>query len=109
MILLTAFGETKDIASWEKDPRCKVGRQNLYNRVVKCRWEHERAITTQPNPRGGLQPRRHQAFGEYKTLWGWANDPRCAVTETALRRRLAAGFTLEEAMQAKVVRRYRGR
>ena len=40
----------------------------------------------------------HQAFGESKCLHAWTVDPRCMVSEGGLRRRLAAGETLEGAL-----------
>ncbi len=43
--MLTAFGETKCIADWAEDPRCKIGRYALINRVVRG-WLDEEAITS---------------------------------------------------------------
>jgi hypothetical protein len=45
---LTAFGESKTIAQWGRDPRCMVAMETLINRVTKKRnpWLHERAIIT---------------------------------------------------------------
>lgn len=42
--LLTAFGETKPVILWARDPRCKATRASLYKRL-KNGWSHERAIT----------------------------------------------------------------
>lgn len=44
---LTAFGETKIIADWVKDPRCQVSRRCISLRVDKG-YSHEAAIST-PN------------------------------------------------------------
>ena len=41
----------------------------------------------------------HAAYGEEKTLGGWAKDPRCRVSVNTLRGRLAKGRRLEEAMR----------
>lgn len=44
---LTAFGETKSVAEWSRDPRTVcTNYQTLYRRTVKQGWDHERAITT---------------------------------------------------------------
>jgi hypothetical protein len=44
--LLTAFGETKSLAMWARDPRCLVSVAALRLRVVRRGWDHERAIVT---------------------------------------------------------------
>jgi hypothetical protein len=41
---LTAFGETKPLAEWTRDPRCKVKRQALWMRL-KIGWKPEEALT----------------------------------------------------------------
>jgi hypothetical protein len=42
---MTAFGETKLIADWARDPRCVVSRRRLYKRIEDG-WSVEEAITT---------------------------------------------------------------
>ena len=42
---LTAFGETKTVAQWSRDPRCKVRRDTLRQRI-KYGYAAEQAITT---------------------------------------------------------------
>lgn len=53
---VTAFGETKDLATWSEDKRCVVSYYTLWSRIfAKCpekRWNPESAITTQPLVRG---------------------------------------------------------
>ena len=45
-INLVAFGEAKSISMWARDPRCKVHRGTLRDRIVLLGWEdRERAIT----------------------------------------------------------------
>lgn len=44
--IVTAFGETKPLGEWMRDPRCVVGRiMTLWQRLYKCKWEAEKAIT----------------------------------------------------------------
>ena len=38
------------------------------------------------------------AWGETKTVAAWANDPRCAVSEAALRQRVVSGWAAERAI-----------
>jgi hypothetical protein len=44
---IEAFGETKTLAQWLKDPRCKIGRESLKDRL-KYNWDIEKAIITPP-------------------------------------------------------------
>ncbi len=44
-ILLTAFGETKNLCEWANDDRCVIEQKTLYTRI-KNKWEHERALIT---------------------------------------------------------------
>lgn len=57
--LHAAFGESRTLADWARDPRCRVGRRVLQLRVVRLGWDVERAITTPPRPKvpGGAGPR----------------------------------------------------
>lgn len=45
-VMITAFGETKQLGFWAQDPRCVVSYEALYQRVKKRKWDGERAITT---------------------------------------------------------------
>lgn len=53
--LLTAFGETKTLAQWSRDPRCQVKYHTLKCRINKYGWEAERAITTPTRHRENYQ------------------------------------------------------
>src|ERR1700756_1600251 len=46
-VWLRAFGETKFIKDWGRDPRCRVSAQSL-GRRIKQGWDAESAITTPP-------------------------------------------------------------
>ncbi len=43
--MLTAFGETKNLTDWSRDPRCVVTKAALTLRVTRRGWESERAMT----------------------------------------------------------------
>lgn len=43
-----AFGESKTIEDWLKDPRCSICRNTLMNRIHNLRWPSEEAISTPP-------------------------------------------------------------
>lgn len=43
---ITAFGETKTVSQWAKDPRCKVRHDTLAMRVFKYTLDPETSITT---------------------------------------------------------------
>lgn len=47
-VWITAFGETKVLSDWAKDPRCAVERRVLRQRMVRDGWPAERAIAEAP-------------------------------------------------------------
>jgi hypothetical protein len=51
------------------------------------------------------QFRHLEAYGESKTLAGWAKDPRCVVSRNTVRARLADGWSLEDALSTPARRR----
>jgi hypothetical protein len=51
-----AFGETKNIAEWSRDPRCVVPYQTLWNRLMRLYWPLETALTT-PLKKTGRKPK----------------------------------------------------
>jgi hypothetical protein len=51
--MLTAFGETKAMMDWVRDPRCVVGRWTLKARLTYG-WDHERAISEPVHQQGSL-------------------------------------------------------
>jgi uncharacterized protein (DUF433 family) len=64
-----------------------------------CRWVREDELLAK-RPRLPRVPFLIRAFGESKGQMAWARDPRCRVKQSALRGRLAAGWTPEEAITA---------
>lgn len=99
---LTAFGETQSLAAWGRDHRCVVTEPILRQRLAKG-WAVEAALTT---PRSRRPPGLlYKAFGEWKTLRAWADDPRCVVPLPTVRSRLADGWSLEAALTTRPSRR----
>lgn len=54
--LVEAFGETKGVKAWARDPRCRVTFRTLSGRLNRSGWRAERAITTPPT-----RPDSHRA------------------------------------------------
>lgn len=90
--LLTAFGETKNMTAWLKDPRCLVNAQALSNRL-RNGWSVEAAVT-QPPDAGNLLT----AWGETKNIKDWAADDRCVVTAGCLQQRIIKGWEVARAL-----------
>lgn len=94
--MITAFGETKCMADWVLDKRCKITRAGLKNRLGrdKADWpDIEKAITTPPQIRGfNIENRAVNkmltAFGETKSIADWVKDERCVIDEKTIRSRL---------------------
>ncbi len=108
---LTAFGETRTLSAWADDPRCAVTLSTLVRRLDRG-MAPEAAIAA-PNPHrprveeAAIRPkgvpchaRSVVAFGETKTLMGWARDPRCPVTSVTIAKRLDEGMEAERAITA---------
>lgn len=95
----TAFGETKCLFDWGKDPRCAVGIWGLRSRIDKSKkWEgrFEEALTTPIDMKRDLRKKKNNvyvtAFGETKCLAEWVEDKRCVVAMDRLRDRIAEGW-----------------
>lgn len=91
---LTAFGETKCMADWVEDERCKCGLDALRKRYAEG-WEHEKAIITPAVSRRSVQL---TAFGETKGMSDWLKDERCVINLWGLRDRVRAGWPHEKAI-----------
>lgn len=50
---VTAFGETKTVTRWLRDPRCVVPASVLWARLKQYEWDPEEALTT---PSGAVRP-----------------------------------------------------
>jgi len=91
---IDAFGESKTIMEWSRDPRCEVDVINLRQRL-RHGFTLEEALRQECRKEPLV---RYEALGESKTLSDWAKDPRCQVKDTELRRRIAQGIPLEQAL-----------
>ena len=91
---IEAFGESKGLTEWTRDPRCRVNVSGLRDRLL-AGLPPEEAITRPPQPcnREGLE-----AFGEWRTFADWARDPRCSVEAASIQKRVAGGMPAEEAI-----------
>jgi len=89
---LEAFGETKSVGDWARDPRCIVSEETLRNRLRKG----------EPAARAMTEPLDNSttvaAFGETRRLSEWIRDPRAAVSRGTLMRRLSEGEPFEQAL-----------
>jgi hypothetical protein len=94
-LFVTAWGETKTLAEWIEDKRCKVGYGTARGRIVQRGVHPEKALS---DPEPMLKEVLLTAWGETKSITDWARDPRCKVGRTGLQRRLQHGEKLEGAL-----------
>jgi hypothetical protein len=97
---VTAFGETKGVSEWSKDPRCTVRDFTISRRLDKG-WRPEDAISGPPTNPGttGLRLVVLRAFGEEKSKREWLCDPRCGgIGHVALDLRLRQGWSAQDAI-----------
>lgn len=57
----TAFGQTKKVSLWVKDPRCVVSKECLIYRL-KNGWDPETALTTATGRTAALSPAKPNKF-----------------------------------------------
>lgn len=67
---IEAFGESKNLGAWAKDPRCSIQKATLRGRLA-LGWDPEDAITTR---KGEEPPLRFLHFDRALTLHGWAEQ-----------------------------------
>lgn len=96
---LTAFGETKHLAAWIRDPRCPLTDvSTLSSRVRDQGMDDQTAITT---PLPDSIELTYQ--GETKSLAAWLEDDRCtAKARSTLHARIAKGWPTEEVLTAPI-------
>lgn len=91
---VTAFGETKSLTEWTRDPRARKGTTiTSITRRIRRGMSPEDAISKPPQ-----ETTLFTAFGETKSLRQWVDDPRCVIGSTALRKRLETGIPFETAL-----------
>ena len=80
-LLVTAFGGTRTVAEWSRDPRCIVSRQVVTSRIFNFGWDHEKALTA---PSRVLKASRQRRFpmklNEDLRLWTDEECSRCRGT-----------------------------
>jgi hypothetical protein len=97
---ITAWGETKTVAEWAKDKRCKVDAASLYRRLRRTEYSPEQVMSTPP----GRLTEIVTAWGDSMTPVQWEADPRCLVSASTLRLRLRSGMSPEEALRTPSLR-----
>lgn len=110
--LITAFGETKCVADWVLDERCKVSYKCLHLRVTKFKdsWpDIEKAFTVPPQQGRKVNKYKPEnmmltAFGETKSMAEWLKDERCVANAFVLRNRIKCPqrWTAEAAITTRV-------
>ncbi len=111
---ITAWGETKCLSEWERDPRCNVSRKGYKYRIMKGLPPEEalsspamsnRLLTPDRASKSGVQRNNVlvTAFGETKNLTAWSKDPRCAVNRYTVQNRLHEGMSPEDAITLKAL------
>lgn len=91
--MYVAFGETKTLAAWSKDDRCKVGKKVLWDRLQR-NWEIERAISSPPG-------NKIKIYSGHSVNY-WYNSKECEISYGALKRRLEAEIPLEQALKKNI-------
>lgn len=100
---IKSFGETKTLAQWSEDKRCKVSVRTLWKRL-SMGWDPEEAISKPAFEAGRrYKPKKnskfYKALGESKTLFQWAQDKRCKPSYKMLWQRVEQlGWNIEEAL-----------
>jgi hypothetical protein len=94
---LTAFGETKTLLDWTKDPRCIVSLATLLNRI-RDKWVPEEALATPSNSPADRWKTPITAYGESKSLLEWEHDSRAQALAPLILKRLRQGWAPEEAI-----------
>ena len=98
--LITAFGETKGLEAWSRDPRAEVNASTISKRLARGMTTEEAIATPRahPGPVSG-DFTQIEAFGTSKSKSDWLRDPRCKVGSRAgLTLRLARGWPAEQAI-----------
>ena len=98
-VWVTAWGQTKSVAEWSRDPRCQVTRVTITRRIDAGFTPEEAIHKPSQGPRA-LPSRSPDitAFGFTKGLSDWMRDRRCRITANTLRYRIHKGWSAEDAI-----------
>lgn len=103
-IYLTAFGERKTIPDWVADERCKVGAPAVRTRLKKG-WSVELALVTPISEQNRVVALPDESPA--RTIAEWARSSPAGVNPETLRKRLARGWKIGEALDT--ARQLKGR
>lgn len=94
-VTLTAWGEEKLLLDWRVDPRCKVGYETVLKRLDNpTRWPtHEMILSTPPQQKTCTMFATYE--GVTRSAKEWGEDPSCALTAPAIRKRIATSRPLD--------------
>jgi hypothetical protein len=96
--LLRAFGETKGVTEWARDPRCVVTVGGLLARLDRG-VPPAKAITGRKRREAEYSSSKElTAWGVAKPLAAWARDRRARVGAGMIRDRIQKGWSAEEAI-----------
>ena len=90
-VKITAWGETKNIAEWSRDQRCKVTKGGLENRFKRKTFSTNEECISNPI----RQSRKNlsiTAFGITKSISEWERDERCKITKSSIYWRLEHNY-----------------
>lgn len=105
---LEAWGETKNIFQWIRDPRCVIKTPNGLLKRLKLGWKPEDALTI-PAKQLNLPKiaKKFEAFGEFKSILEWIRDDRCLIkNKYSLINRINKGWPIEKALTTPVNIKY---
>lgn len=94
---ITAWGETKGINAWVRDPRCNVGLACFTNRM-KQGLSPEAAMTLPQTAARRYQSTEVTLWGETKSLYAWSKDDRISVSIDCIYKRLRRGWRPMDAL-----------
>lgn len=95
---LTAFGETKTVSEWTRDPRCQVDKITTLSSRCESGMSDQEAIET-PLGAKAKKPRLLTYDGETKSVMEWLRDDRCVPKmRTTIMSRLAKGWSHEKVL-----------
>ncbi len=101
-----AFGESKNLAEWAEDPRCQEKNWRNIDRRIRngasledaMRSDYSKVRYDKSSKSQQAAAPQIKAFGESKSLAGWASDQRCVVSKGTLWYRIKNGWDSEHAI-----------
>lgn len=95
-LYLTAFGETKSMTDWTRDPRCPVKKVSTLSARVNVHGMREQEAIELPVGANVHDPLKLTYDGDTKTIKEWLEDPRCVVQlRSTLLSRIQKGWDTE--------------